>query len=276
MDENFAPEDAIDKAALKALSRRSDARGLAQILGHTAAIAVTSLLITWTQGTLWLAPALLAQGILLVFLFAPLHETIHRTAFRNRGLNDALSWVCAAVLILPPEFFRAFHFTHHRYTQDAARDPELAAPKPANLKQYLWLVSGIPYWQDRITTTLRHALLGRVDEPFIIERMRPAIIREARILLLFYGALAVASLALGSPALLYYWVLPVVLGQPALRLFLLAEHTGCLMTSDMLQNSRTTQTNWLMRALAWNMPFHVEHHAYPACRSTPCPPPMRF
>jgi fatty acid desaturase len=32
----------------------------------------------------------------------------------------------------------------------------------------------------------------------------------------------------------------------------------------MLDNTRTTYTNVVMRALAWNMPYHAEHHAYPA------------
>jgi len=33
---------------------------------------------------------------------------------------------------------------------------------------------------------------------------------------------------------------------------------------DMLANSRTTLTNGLVRFLAWNMPFHAEHHTFPA------------
>jgi fatty acid desaturase len=32
----------------------------------------------------------------------------------------------------------------------------------------------------------------------------------------------------------------------------------------MLNNSRTTRSNALVRWLVWNMPFHAEHHAYPA------------
>ena len=31
----------------------------------------------------------------------------------------------------------------------------------------------------------------------------------------------------------------------------------------MLENTRTTFTTRLMRFLAWNMPYHAEHHAYP-------------
>ena len=32
----------------------------------------------------------------------------------------------------------------------------------------------------------------------------------------------------------------------------------------MLANSRTTLTNPVLRFFAWNMPYHAEHHAYPA------------
>jgi fatty acid desaturase len=32
----------------------------------------------------------------------------------------------------------------------------------------------------------------------------------------------------------------------------------------MLENTRTTLTNRVVRFIAWNMPYHVEHHAYPS------------
>jgi fatty acid desaturase len=103
-----------------------------------------------------------------------------------------------------------------------------------------------------------------VEAPFIPARQQAAIGREARIVLSVYGAVALTSLAAGSWAAVLYWLAPVVLGQPALRLFLLAEHTGCPLVADMLRNSRTTRSTWLMRRLAWNMPYHAEHHTYPA------------
>ena len=61
-----------------------------------------------------------------------------------------------------------------------------------------------------------------------------------------------------------FWVLPAVLGQPWLRLYLMAEHTGCPLIPDMLANSRTTLTNPVVRFFAWNMPYHAEHHSFPA------------
>jgi fatty acid desaturase len=264
MDEVFVSEHTIDKAALKALSRRSDGRGLGQIGGHLAALGATGAAVAWAGAGWWLMPAMFVHGVALIFLFAPLHECVHRTAFESRALNDALAWLCGAVILLPPEYFRAFHFAHHRHTQDPERDPELALLRPDDLGRYLLRVSGLPYWRERIVTLLRHAVTGRVTQPFVAARLKPVVVREARWLLLCYGGIAAASLALESGAAVLYWLAPAVLGQPALRLYLLAEHTACPFVPDMLRNSRTTRSNWLVRRLAWNMPYHAEHHAYPA------------
>jgi fatty acid desaturase len=254
---------ATERAALLGLAVRSDRSGLGQLALHLLALLAAGTLVAIARGSAWLLPAMLPYGILLVFLFAPLHETIHRTAFRSRRLNDAIARACGAILLLPPDYFRAFHFTHHRYTQDPARDPELATPKPATLGAYLWQVSGLPYWRERVLTTCRHAL-GRVGEPFIAPHARPRIVREARLLLAAYAALAFGSALAGSDALLVFWIGPALLGQPFLRMYLLAEHTLCPLVPAMLENSRTTRSTGLIRRLAWNMPYHAEHHAHPA------------
>ena len=257
-----ASEDAGERRAVVRLGVRSDGKGLRQLASHLVALAATGILVWSARGSFWLLPAMVAQGVLLVSLFAPLHESAHWTAFRSRRLNDLVAWACGAILVLPPGYFRAFHFAHHRHTQDPARDPELAVPKPRTLGEYSWHVSGLPYWRERLVTTVRHAR-GRVSEPFIPPRARPAIVREARLLLGLYLLAALASIAGSSAALLYLWVGPALLGQPFLRLYLLAEHTGCPLVASMLENSRTTRSLAPIRRLAWNMPYHAEHHARP-------------
>ena len=252
-----------NRPAFEPLKQRSNAKGLLQLGGHSAVLATTALMVSATRDTFWLVPALLLHGVALVFLFAALHESIHRTAFASRRLNNVVAWVCGALLVLPPHYFRAYHMAHHRFTQQPDRDPELAVPKPATLGAYLWYVSGLPYWAERLRTTLRHAL-GLVPEPFVFHHLRAKVVREARVLLTVYALLALVSIHLHSAAAIWYWVVPAVLGQPVLRLFLLAEHAGCPQVSDMLQNSRTTRSIWPLRQLAWNMPHHAEHHACPA------------
>jgi fatty acid desaturase len=106
-------------------------------------------------------------------------------------------------------------------------------------------------------------LTGRVPDAFVPAAKRRMVVREARILWSCYAAILVASLLLHSPGALIYWVLPMMAGQPFLRLYLFSEHAGCAFTDDMYANTRTTYTNGAVRLLAWQMPFHVEHHTYP-------------
>ncbi len=87
--------------------------------------------------------------------------------------------------------------------------------------------------------------------------------KMARWMLVGYVLLLVLSLAAGATILLWLWVVPVLLGQPFLRLYLLAEHGLCPFVANMLENTRTTYTTRLVRLLAWNMPYHTEHHTYP-------------
>lgn len=263
MDEVVYRHARVDRARLRDLEARSDSAGLLRLAAHGAALLATGWLLARSLGSPWAAPATVLHGAALVFLFAPLHETIHRTAFRSRWLNDAVAWVCGALLVLPPEYFRRFHFAHHRHTQDPARDPELIAPKPASLGAWLLQISGLPFWFGNLRAVIGHAA-GRVPEPFIPPRAAGGIVREARLLLALYAAVALVSVLAGSPAALVFWIVPAVAGQPLLRVFLMAEHTLCPLVADMLANTRTTISNPLVRFFAWNMPFHAEHHAFPS------------
>jgi fatty acid desaturase len=254
----------LGKAELKQLSERSNAPGLLQLVAHLSVLAATGAAIFTGLGTILVWPAMLAHGIALIFLFAPLHETIHRTAFRSRWLNDVVAFVIGVLLVLPREYFRAFHFAHHRFTQDAAHDPELSLPKPASVGRLIWHVTGLPYWIAGFRGLIERAC-GIAREPFYgTERVRRAAILEARVVLAIFAVAIAASVATGSTLLLWYWVIPALLGQPFLRLYLLAEHSACPRSDNMLENSRTTYTNGLVRFLAWNMPFHAEHHAWPS------------
>lgn len=243
------------------LTETSDRRGLAHLALHSGAITVLGGLIV-AQVPFW--PLLmLPLGILLVFLFTLLHEASHQTPFRSPWLNTAAAHISGFVILLPPRWFRYFHFAHHRYTQMPGKDPELATPKPEGWWQYLVHVSGIPVWISHIGTLVRNAV-GRCEDAFVPVGKRRVVRNEALTILAAYAALLVASLALRSPVLICVWIVPALLGQPFLRLYLLAEHGRCAYVANMLENSRTTFTNALVRRLAWNMPFHAEHHSYPA------------
>ncbi len=241
---------------------RSDASGGRRLAAHLGLLAISGALVLHTWGSPLALPVLVLHGIVLCALFCAAHECVHRTAFRSRGLNDGVAAVCGIVLLLPSRWFRLFHAAHHRYAQDPEHDPELAGWKTATRAGIVLHALGLHYWWAMAKTIVCLAL-GRAEQSFLPPAHRKRVVAQARLHLLVYAAIAVLSIATGSLVAVQVWIVPALLGQPFLRAFLLAEHTGCPQVTDVLANTRTTRTNAAVRLLTWNMSFHAEHHARP-------------
>ena len=153
---------------------------------------------------------------------------------------------------------------HHRYTQDPERDPELiTSGTPRTWKNYLLRVSSLPFFVLRTRDILLFPFgyRGRVD--YIHPSGWGEARRWSRYLLAFYALLLAGSIALHTTALLWVWLLPLAIGSPLLRLYLLCEHTLCPNSDDGFANTRTTISNPIVRFLMWNLPYHAEHHLLP-------------
>lgn len=256
-------EHQLPRAELHALMERSDGPALRRAIWHLGVVALTGTLLWRLRATVWVLPLLVAHGYVLAFIFCAFHETAHRTAFRTRWLNAAVGTLAGFLTFWPYRNYRVYHWEHHRHTQDPERDPELFFPKPASWTVYLFVLTGIPNAIRRVGDLLRLAA-GRADRPWMAPAERGPLIVEARAYLVGYAGVAAASVLGGTPIALLVWIAPWMVGQAFLRPYLLAEHTGCGVTRDCLENTRTTLTLALVRLFAWNMPYHSEHHAYPA------------
>lgn len=252
-------QQAIDPDALAALTVRSDRAGLLQLSLHLLALLLFGLLAMLSPQPLGLL-SYIVYSVLLVFSFCAAHEAVHGSAFRSNWLNRSVAFAAGLILFLPPRYFESFHMAHHRFTQIVERDPELLMPRPATWISYLTHVSGIPYYLAQWRALMSNAT-GQVPD-YVPARRQKGVVREARQFLLIYLLLGVSSLAMESMLLWWVWLLPGLIGQPFLRLFLLAEHSRCPEVADMFENTRTTLTNRLMRTLCWNMNYHTAHHAY--------------
>ncbi len=253
----------LTREDLHALMARSDAPALLRTVWHFGFLIVTGTLLWKLRWTPWALPLVAVHGYALAFLFCAFHEAAHRTAFRTRWLNAVVGTAAGFLTFWPYRNYRVYHWEHHRYTQDPARDPELYFRKPASLGAYLLVLTGIPNFARRFGDILR-LCRGRADRPWMAPPERRALIVEARVYLAGYIAVAAASALAGSPIALVVWFVPFLVGQAFLRPYLLAEHTGCAFARDCLLNTRTTVTLTFVRLFAWNMPYHADHHAYPA------------
>ena len=135
---------------------------------------------------------------------------------------------------------------------------------PASDTQLAIAYTGLRQVAFRVGLMLRHAFTGNASAPWIPEGKRHIVVKEARLYVALYIVLLLASLALQTALLLWVWIVPLIVGQLFLRPYLYAEHTGCERTRSAFQNTRTTYTGMVMKWFAWNMPYHVEHHAYPS------------
>jgi len=259
------PRQILSADDLKRLNQRSDVKGWLQLLSHLSLMGISGGL--WaTQWGHWAMalPALVIYGFSLASMFAAVHECVHRSAFASEAMNKAVGWFAGLLSGYNSTFYRRYHKWHHRYTKLPGKDPELDDLIPTTLADYLWVMSGIPWWLGKVQGHWQVASGQFEAMPYIPKAAYREVQRSTWLQLGVYGAAIALSVIAHQPWFLLYWLLPLAVGQPLLRFILIAEHTGCADGDDPLANTRTTLTIWPIKLLMWNMPFHAEHHLYPS------------
>ncbi len=182
-------------------------------------------------------------------------------------MNETVLWITAVIYIVPPYFFRYFHLGHHRYTQIPGKDPSLVLPEPATFPQYLWYCLGLWFWWRNLRWIVKHAL-GMVDPVsniYVPKSKLHLMVLEARIMVGIYSLIGVIAVIGNYGWILFLcWLLPRFLGEPIQRIMRVAEHVGCEESANPLKNTRTTLSNKFFHWLAWQMPYHAEHHLFPS------------
>ncbi len=274
MEEDLSSAPRISRAEMKGLLAKRDGPGLTLFGLQLVTFVVLSVaVVKLAAAGSWLRwPAVFIDGFVLLTFFASMHEAGHGTAFATPWLNRAVTWISALLMLQSPTFFREFHFEHHRRTSDPHGDPEInGAPGllgmwPANPLFYAILASGQHLMVGKAMFTIGCAVAPRFMfekyYPFMKPAVQPAIVTESRLVIamwtvaLWYGIFFVP----GFGTLLVAW--PI--GHLGLGLFVMPEHTGLPSDGSQLRRTRSTKSNALVRTAMWNMPYHAEHHEYPA------------
>jgi fatty acid desaturase len=262
MQTSFTRRDLIKPDRLRALMQRSDLHGVLQLGSHLAAIAVSGTLLWQVWGTPWAVPVFMLHGVLINFLYAGQHELSHATVFKTKWPNELFGRIIGFFMIFARDFDKIQHAAHHQYTQNWEKDGELVR-EPYTLTSYLLWVSGITYWWTRCTRMVRLSR-GIVLEPYIRPDQHRLVIREARLHMAGYAAIALLSVAAQSWAAVVLWLAPMIVMKPVHQLQNTIEHLGLSHVDDIFRNTRSTRTNALLRWLCWQMPYHTAHHAFPS------------
>ncbi|MFK7893869.1 MAG: fatty acid desaturase [Granulosicoccus sp.] len=254
-------EGALTRSEMKLLMRRSDRPALLRLLAWFVLLGFTGSLISLARDSVLFVPAMFLHGVVLVHHFSLQHECCHYTAFKTRWLNDLAGNFCALVIMLPHQFFRYEHCDHHTHTQVKGKDTELI-DLPGSIAGYLWYLSSIPYWKTKFSELGRHAAghLSEADKQFVPVSERKAIIAEARWMLAFYVSIVLVCVIFRIDEPLWYWLVPVLLGEPVMRAIRMTEHVGRPTVGDMRVNTRSNRIGPALRFLCWNNNYHAEHH----------------
>jgi len=273
MDESFEPRPLLDRDTLRAVQQRHDAPSLVRLILHLGAFLLCAgVVVTVSPYPLVAALFTVLLAAIWATLFAPFHECTHQTAFRSRELNTLGAWLTGIPFGMAPAVYRAFHFAHHRYTHDPQRDPEIGgAPDqlarwPTNTRAWLFLISGLWLLMLKVRTLVQVSLLPPAKRtqiaPWAPPEQGDRIVRETRMVALFWGALVVAAL-FGAPGARWL-LLALVLSHLFQAVWLTTEHTGLPYEGTILARTRTMLPAPWVRWWLWNMNYHAEHHAWPA------------
>jgi fatty acid desaturase len=257
----------IPRKELKELMQRKDGPAIRDTLIWVAAFIITGVGGYLTWGTWWAVPFFAAYGVLYgSSTDSRWHECGHRTAFRTTWMNDVVYWVASFMILREPTIWRWSHTRHHTDTIIVGRDPEIAAPRPPDIKGILLSFVGLKQAYAYFKSIFLHATGRLTDEEasFVPEMERWRVFWTARVHILIYVTVIALALATQSILPLMYVGLPSLYGAWLYLLTGLTQHAG--LAEDVLDhrlNTRTVYVNPVVRWLYWNMNYHVEHHMFP-------------
>ncbi len=253
------PTDIFARDEWRSLTRVSRWRGIWLVVHAWASIMLIIAAAIWVGHWMAWIPAILLIGGRQLGLAILMHEAAHGLLHPDRRTNNWLGeWPTGAMVGSDLQSYRAYHLSHHRFTQQA-EDPDLGLSRPFPASR---------------ASLIRKVVRDLTGQTFI--KQRAALVRAALAggparttlmrFLLAQAAVLALSLSLYGWTPFFLWTLALATSfQLALRIRNIAEH-ACTATGpgDPFSHARTTRASPIERALIapyW-VNFHAEHHLF--------------
>ena len=296
------PTDIFSRDEWRALTTVSPWRGLALIAHGWISVLLIIAGALWIGHWIAFLPAIFLLGGRQLGLAILMHDAAHGCSHPNRRINNvAGEWLSGAAVGSDLQSYRAYHLTHHRFTQQP-EDPDLGLSKPfpttraSLMRKMVRDMTGQTFFKQRAAqfavaiVGLKAMLRGEGGDaraakdatagtPFNrqgaagingpVEASAAGAIAVTKTVgrfLLVQAVLLALSLALygWTPYLLWLAALATTF-QLALRIRNIAEH-ACTTTGsgDPFSHARTTIASLTERALVapYYVNYHAEHHLF--------------
>ncbi len=194
------------------------------------------------------------------------HEAGHGTAFKTDWMNNALYEIASFMIMRESTVWRWSHTRHHSDTIIVGRDPEIAVPRPPDLKAIVMSFFNLRVYAKYFRRILLHSA-GRMaaeEKTYIPEVEFPKVYRKARIYVAIYAVVIALSIISRSILPLLLVGMTNLFGTWLTVTYGYTQHAGLAENVlDHRLNCRTVYMNRIHRYLYWNMNYHVEHHMFP-------------
>ncbi len=279
---------AVDRDALKELSRRSTLNGALRVLWFLFLLAVPAVAaILVSRIDIWLAiPVLYVYYFFYGFWVAIAHELQHKTVFAEGAdwFSEIFFFVVQVIVWNSPTYARISHRLHHRYTMVRGVDPETDWPEVITTK---WLraflirlilqilvIGALVELARSLWTQLSRAL--GIKTRMMRDACTPveiaAIRRESLAILLIHGAAAALAIVFHLWPLLALFTIAWQIGSAIEVLWHATKHIGRpYNVNDHRLNTRSIRVSPFIKSFFWGLDDHVDHHLYPVVPSMNLP-----
>ena len=258
---------AVPRSTLRNLLERRDGPAILNTALWFALILGSGLATYKLWGTWWAVVPYVIYSVLYASTSdSRWHETGHGTAFKTDWMNNTLYEIASFMVMRESTIWRWSHTRHHSDTLIVGRDPEIAVPRPPDIKAMVMAFFNLgaypKYFQHIIMHSFGH--MSAEEKTFIPEVEFPKVFRKARLYVCIYAVVIAMAIHSRSILPLMFVGLTNLFGSWLLVTYGFTQHAGLAENVlDHRLNCRTVYMNPIHRFLYWNMNYHVEHHMFP-------------
>ncbi len=257
----------VPREKIKELLIRKDGPAIRDTIIWFSLIFGSGYLVIFFWGTWWFILPYIVYSVLYASTSdSRWHESSHGTAFKTPWMNNLLYEISSFMIFRQSTVWRWSHTRHHSDTIIRGRDPEIASPRPVNLKALVLGLFAMKSVPAELRKMLTHAS-GRIDKEvatYLPKAEYTKVIWKARLYLSIFLSVIVLAFAMQSVLPLLFIGLPALFGSWLAPIYGFTQHAGLAENVlDHRLNCRTVYMNRIHRFLYWNMNYHLEHHMFP-------------
>lgn len=252
------------------------------------AIGLLWYLLTITANTLLFCVLAMLLAMCLTQLGGYMHDTAHRMVMKTTRMNDIAGTICASLIFLNYNAWKAKHAAHHAHPNQDGHDPDLEIPifsfttrryaSKTGLERRLRRYQAYLYFP--LSALLAYSLQFKNGIEYLWRRFRKDGLCSG---LLGETLLYLATFSLWyllpffafetSKALLFVIIVPVTAGFYIASVFA-PNHKGMPVLNETMRvsfleqqiiTSRNIADNWFTDFIYLSLNYQIEHHLFPDC-----------